>query len=132
MKYLFFLFLFLTAILYGCATEIGGTGRAPVGQTEQSPAGSLHNPIIDSDISLSEALRKESPPEFKERQRLINVLYYSFDGKIHKGQLVIDGRLAEDIREVFRVALKDKFPIASVVPISHDKFFKNGKWNEDD
>jgi len=112
--------------------EFSGAGRTPAGQVEQSPAGSLQNPIIDSDISLSEALRKESPPEFKERQRLIEVLYYSFDGKIHKGQVVIDERLVEDIREGFRVALENKFPITSVIPISHDRFFNNGKWNEDD
>ncbi|MDP2928420.1 MAG: M15 family metallopeptidase [Candidatus Omnitrophota bacterium] len=123
-KYLFFFLLFLIAVLFGCAIEIRGVGR--------TPAGSLQNPIIDSDISLTEALRKESPPEFKERLRLVDVLYYSFDGKIHKGQLVIDERLVEDIREVFRVALENKFPIASVIPISHDRFFKNGKWNEDD
>jgi len=127
-KYLFFLLLFLTAILFGCVT----VERTPAGQAEQSPSGSLKNPIIDSDISLSEALRKPSPPEFKEKQRLIDVLYYSFDGKIHKGQIVIDERLVGDIQEVFRVALEDKFPITSVIPVSHVRFFKNGKWNEDD
>ncbi|MFH1191446.1 MAG: M15 family metallopeptidase [Candidatus Omnitrophota bacterium] len=104
----------------------------PDGQFTRLPAGSLRDPIIDSDISLFEALKKESPPEFKEKQRIIDVLYYSFDGKIHKGQLVIDERLIEDIREIFRVALEDKFPINSVIPISHDRFFKNEKWNEDD
>ncbi len=95
-------------------------------------AGSLQNPIIDSDISLSEALKKESPPEFKKRQKIIDLLYYSFDGKIHKGQLVIDKRLVKDIREVFRVAFENRFPITSVIPISHDRFYNDGKWNEDD
>jgi hypothetical protein len=104
----------------------------PGGQFVRPPAGSLQDPIIDSDISLSEALKKEAPSEFKERQRLIAVLYYSFDGKIHKGQLVIDERLVADIRKVFRVALENKFPITSVIPISHQRFFKEGKWNEDD
>lgn len=94
--------------------------------------GTLRLPIIDSDMTLREALRKECPPEFKERQKLVDVIYYSFDGKIHKGQLVIDEKLVEDIREIFRVALKHKFPIASVIPISHNRFLKNGKWNEDD
>ena len=46
--------------------------------------------------------------------------------------MVIDARLVEDIREVFRVALENKFPITSVIPISSDRFFKDGKWNEDD
>jgi len=131
-KYLLFFLLFLVVVLSGCATKFRGAGTTPVGQLTQSSLGTLQNPIIDSDMSLPEALRKESPPEFKARQRLVDVVYYSFDGKIHKGQLVIDGRLVEDIREVFRVALEYKFPIGSVIPISHDRFFKNGKWNEDD
>ena len=116
-KYLFFFLLFSAVVSSGCAT---------------APVGSLQDPIVDSNISLQEALRKESPPEFKKRQRLVDVLYYSFDGKIHKGQVVIDERLVGDIQEVFGVVLKTKFPITSVIPISHDRFFKNKKWNEDE
>ncbi|PIQ86731.1 MAG: hypothetical protein COV73_04305, partial [Candidatus Omnitrophica bacterium CG11_big_fil_rev_8_21_14_0_20_43_6] len=108
------LLLFLTAILSGCATGISGARRAAPVQFEQSPEGSLQNPIIDSNITLVEALKKYAPPEFKKRQGFVEVLYYSFDGKIHQGQLVIDKRLMEDIREVFRVALENKFPIGSV------------------
>ena len=126
-KYSFIFILLLVVVLSGCATL-----RKPSGQLEQFPLGSLHNPIVDSNITLTQALKKESPPEFKKRQKLIDVIYYSFDGKIHKGQLVIDERLVGDIRKVFRVALKDKFPVNSVIPISSDRFFKNGKWNDDD
>lgn len=98
---------------------------------EYSP-GSIENPIVDSNITLSEALEKPAPVEFKNKQKIVDVLYYSFDGKIHKGQLVIDGRLEADIKEIFKVALENKFPINSVIPISHKKFFKEGKWNDDD
>jgi len=87
---------------------------------------------IDSNITLSDALRKEGPEEIKQRQRLVEVSYYSFDGRIHKGQVVIDERLAGDIKEVFRAALEEKFPISSAIPISHDRFYSGGKWNEDD
>jgi len=128
-KYLFF--LFLTAALSGCATQFSGVGITPAGQLNQ-PIGTIENPIVDSNTTLSAALKKYAPPKFKIRQRLIDLLYYSFDGKIHKGQLVIDARLVGDIREVFRVALESKFPINSVIPISDERFFKDGKWNEDD
>ena len=133
-KYPYLFLLFLTAVSSGCATKFSAVERIPaaVPVFVSSPAGSLENPIVDSDISLSEALRKGGPVKFKKRQRLVEILYYSFDGKIHKGQLVIDARLVADIREVFRVALESKFPITSVIPISHDRFFKDGKWNEDD
>ncbi len=123
-KYLFFLFLVI--VLSGCATV-----RAPVRELEQQRIGTIENPIVDSNITLSEALMKYAPSKFKKRQRLIEVLYYSFDGKIHKGQLVIDERLVRDIQEVFRVALRTKFPINSVIPVSHSRFYKNGVWNGD-
>jgi hypothetical protein len=130
-KYLFFFLLFLIAALCGCAAQLSGV-RMPPEQLVRLPAGTLQDPIIDSDITLAQALRKYSPLEFRERQRLIDVLYYSLDGKIHKGQLVIEERLVEDIREVFRVAFENRFPIGSVIPISHDKFYKDGEWNEDE
>jgi len=120
--------IFLALILSGCAT-VGIEKRK---EPERAALGSLQNPIIDSDMTLSMAFRKYSPPEFKRRQRLVDLLYYSFDGKVHKGQLVIDERLVPDIREVFRVALNTGFPIKSVIPISNDRFYKNGLWNSDD
>lgn len=134
-KYSILTLLFLTAVLSGCATiERPAVGPTPTKRVEPARAalGTLDDPVIDSDISLDEALRKYSPQEFKQKQRLVEVLYYSFDGKIHRGQIIIDSRLVKDIQEVFRVAFKYKFPIMSVIPISHDKFFSDGKWNEDD
>lgn len=127
-KFLVFLILFLS----GCATPAGnGVKVAQVLQPQVYPLGSLENPLIDSDISLSQALKKYTPIEIKERQEIVEVLYYSFDGKVHKGQIVIEKRLVEDIKEVFRVALNAKFPIYSVIPISHHRFYNDGKWNED-
>jgi len=122
----------LSLILPGCVVKSGSLKPELHQYGESFPKGSFQNPIIDSDISLFEALRKKAPAEFKDRQVILDVFYYSFDGRIHKGQIVIDKRLAKDIGEVFRIALESKFPIGSAIPISHDKFYKNGKWNEDD
>src|SRR5205085_1348142 len=59
-------------------------------------------PILDSAITLPEALKGESAPEdIRSSQRLVNVRYYSFDGKVHEGQIVIHKDLADDIRKVF-------------------------------
>lgn len=126
------LLVFFVLFLSGCAIRTGsGPGIAPVLQPQIHPLGSLENPVIDSNMTLAMALKKYAPLELKERQGIVEVLYYSFDGKIHKGQIVIEKRLVEDIKEIFRVALKAKFPIQSVIPISHDRFYENGKWNED-
>jgi hypothetical protein len=131
-KYLILVILFLAFILSGCVTGIKSAPKIPAEQFKPLPAGSLGNPIVDSNITLIEALKKYAPDEFKRNQKLIKVLYYSFDGKIHQGQLVIDQRLISDIQEIFQVVLENKFPIGSVIPISSVKFFKAGEWNEDD
>jgi len=131
-KHISFIFLILILFLSGCATELNSREIILSTQVQSKPQGTLKNPIIDSNISLAQALKKYAPPEFKRRQKLINLIYYSFDGKVHQGQLLIDERLIGDIQEVFRVALENKFPIYSVIPISSEKFFKDGKFNEDD
>lgn len=123
------LVVLLLLISSGCAVRNMPTEEAV--QYSAAP-GTLENPIIDSRMTLTDALRKYAPPEFKDKQKIVEVVYYSFDGKIHQGQLVIDRRLVQDIQEVFRVALENKFPINSVIPISDDRFYKDGKWNEDD
>ena len=55
----------------------------------------------------------------------------SFDGKIHQGQLVLDKKLAKDIEIIFKLAFAEKFPILSVIPVSHPNFRKNGRWDDD-
>ena len=95
--------------------------------------GTYENPIIDSDMSYEQAfegLSAHCPLNIKNRQRLINVKYYSFDNRIHQGQMVIDRDLADDIEFAFREALKEKFPVNSVIPISHVSFRGNGLWDD--
>ena len=102
--------------------------------SEVEETGTLNNPIICSNMSWEEAMRNaapECPPEISEKQKVVNILYYSFDGKTRKGQVVIDERLAQDIKIVFQTALKKKFPIKSVIPISDARFLKQGKWSDD-
>ena len=91
--------------------------------------------LIDSDMSYEEAvlnnLAEDCPEEITNRQVLVSILYYSFDGEVHRGQLILDKRLAKDIEEVFRLILKIKFPIESVIPMSHKTFLKDGKWDDE-
>ncbi|MDM8537716.1 M15 family metallopeptidase [Desulfobacterales bacterium HSG17] len=86
------------------------------------PPGSLNNPIIDSKLTWNQALIKKSgltaPEDIIIDQVLLTVLYYSFDNKIHQGQIVIHKDLSADIKMIFTLALKEKFPFASVIPIS--------------
>src|ERR1700752_1582080 len=66
--------------------------------------GTLKRPIIDSRMTEKEAfdgLDPKCPEEIRKRQRLIAVKYYSTDGRVHQGQLVIDADLVSDVKKVF-------------------------------
>jgi hypothetical protein len=74
--------------------------------------------IIDSDYSAETALSGISiPDEIKRNLRLVNVNYYSFDNKLHSGQLVINKNLISDIKKIFSTITEKKFPVAKVIPI---------------
>jgi peptidoglycan L-alanyl-D-glutamate endopeptidase CwlK len=74
--------------------------------------------IVDSDMTLEEALKgSKAPQKILDEQILLNVEYFSFDGKLHRGQLVINKAVKDDIVYVFEMMKKDKFPIAKCIPI---------------
>ena len=107
----------------------GSTGR---GQTKGR--GTARHPIIDSKISKKEAfdgLDPKCPDDIRKRQRLVTVKYYSSDKLIHRGQLVIDVDLKNDIKKVFALTLKEHFPIYSVIPISAKRFRKDNRWDDE-
>lgn len=74
--------------------------------------------IIDSDLTLEEAIAGSTAPKnIIAEQVLVDVEYYSFDGKLHRGQLVIHKELQQNIVAIFELIKQEKFPIARVVPI---------------
>ena len=82
--------------------------------------------IIDSHITLGESLKgKEIPNTNTKNLRIINVEYYSFDNRLHMGQVVIHKDLAGDIKEIFTLIKEKKFPIKKVIPI------KNYNWSDE-
>lgn len=101
----------------------------------QTPSrGTLKRPIIDSAMGEREAfdgLDPQCPEEIRKRQRLINVEYYSTDRLIHRGQLVVDTDLVSDVKRVFALMLRERFPVHSVIPISDMRFRKDGRWDDE-
>lgn len=83
--------------------------------------------IIDSALSIRDAIKQNPalpcPPDILARQKLITVRYYSFDGNIHQGQIVVDEDLVTDVKDAFILLLQEKFPITSVIPIADPKFY---------
>ena len=88
--------------------------------------GEMNNPIIDSQMSVEEALipnpNFEISSEIFKKQILLNVIYLSFDNKYHQGQIVVHPDLELDVKELFEMMLEIKFPIFSVIPIVDKKF----------
>lgn len=85
------------------------------------------NPIIDSDITKQQALaqnpnKPKAPKEILDQQELLSVTYFSFDSKLHRGQIVIHRDLSNDIIDLFKLALDIKFPVAKVVPSAHPDY----------
>jgi len=106
----------------------------PPSYAETPQGGTSKHPIIDSKMTESDAfdgLDPKCPKEIRERQEVVKLKYYSADGKIHQGQLVIDAALKNDIKKVFALALKERFPIYSVIPISGKRFRKDGRWDDE-
>jgi len=58
------------------------------------------------------------PEHIISNQVLMDVVHWGFDGGLHRGQLVVDARLVEDMQLVFAQMLILGFPLESVIPIS--------------
>lgn len=82
--------------------------------------------IIDSDLTFEESIAGISiPVSVKNNLVLIEVQYYSFDEKLHQGQLLVHKSVVEDLKEIFEIIKEIKFPVHKVVPIV------NYGWNDE-
>lgn len=73
--------------------------------------------IIDCSYSIEEAINGNEIPESIIKQLiLIDVEYYAFDDKLHKGQLVVNKKVSKDVVEIFKFIKTSRFPIAKVIP----------------
>ena len=85
-----------------------------IGNSQQNP----EQIIIDSKLSFSEAIEgTKAPKNIIDELVILDVEYYSFDKKLHRGQLIIHKALKTDILEIFDFIKSSKFPIDKVIPI---------------
>ncbi len=74
--------------------------------------------IVDSELTLEEALAGlKIPQNIRKTLAIITVKYWGFDNKIHKGQLVINKKLSDEVKQIFNEIFNLRFPIKSVIPI---------------
>ncbi|MCW5942521.1 MAG: M15 family metallopeptidase [Fimbriimonadaceae bacterium] len=73
--------------------------------------------VVDSSLTRELALAGSSAPRsVLARQALVEVGYVGFDGKPHRGQLVVDRSLAREVRAIFAEIERARFPIARAIP----------------
>ena len=74
--------------------------------------------IVDCHYTLDEAMAgSKAPKNILQQLQLVDVKYYSTDGKIHKGQILTNKKLVNKIEILFHFILQNKFPIAQAIPI---------------
>lgn len=74
--------------------------------------------IIDSSLTFEEATAGINIHQtILQNLKLIDVQYYSFDNKLHQGQLLIHKSVEKDLLEIFEIIKEIKFPIEKAVPI---------------
>lgn len=75
--------------------------------------------IVDSSMSFAEAVEgSTAPEEIILTLSLVDVLYYSFDGEKHRGQIIVNRELEDDVYEIFNFIEKAFFPVGKVIPIA--------------
>lgn len=74
--------------------------------------------IIDSSLTFEDATAGINIPQsILQSLILIDVQYYSFDDKLHQGQLLIHKSAEKDLLEIFEIIKEIRFPIEKAVPI---------------
>lgn len=74
--------------------------------------------IVDSDMTFEESIvGTPAPPSTIETLCVAPVRYYSADGRLHQGQLVIHQALRGDVTAVFRLIEETRFIVNKVVPM---------------
>jgi peptidoglycan LD-endopeptidase CwlK len=74
--------------------------------------------IIDCNYIFEEAISGlEIPKSIINQITLIDVEYYSFDNKLHKGQILLNKKAVKDIKNIFEFIKSSHFPIAKVIPV---------------
>lgn len=74
--------------------------------------------VVDSDLSFEESVDGISIPlSIINNLVLLDVFYYSYDGKLHKGQVLVNKEVQQDIQEIFEFIKETRFPVEKVIPI---------------
>lgn len=83
--------------------------------------------MSDMDIHKHQNPQSVAPTHIIERQRILSVQHFGFDGVVHEGLIVVHEEVAKDVTDFFALAYDIKFPIEKVIPISDKKY----QWDDE-
>lgn len=121
MKRIIFLLLFIFSLIFSC-TESRKQLSHPVSASEDPVISSIEpfreDTIVDSDYTFEEAVAgTRAPQQIIDQLELIDITYLSTDGKIHKGQILTNQKLVDDIIHLFGFMLNEGFVVEKAIPI---------------
>jgi hypothetical protein len=111
---------FISVVLFSSLTSIilAQQNSQSIGYIPTNEQAAKSKEIIDADYTFEEACEGITIPHaVKEELELVTVSYYGFDGLLHRGQIIVNKKVAGDIVEIFNVIKETKFPVEKVVPI---------------
>jgi len=112
-KCLKFTVLFSLIFFYACKSD----KKERIQVVTQTKKELKDTAIVDCNYTFEEAISgTEAPDQIINELQLVDVWYYSIDGKLHKGQIVTNKKIVGELKEIFEFILKTKFPIAHVIP----------------
>ncbi|HEY5590024.1 MAG TPA: M15 family metallopeptidase [Paludibacter sp.] len=113
-KFLSFLSLIFFITFFSCSPDKKNSNSAEPTKIDKTN----NTVIVDCHYTFEEAIAGSKAPKVVIQQlQLINVHYYSTDGKIHVGQILTNREIAEDLLHLFDFMLQVRFPIAKAIPI---------------
>ncbi len=117
MKFLLLIFLMLEVTCnHSRKLSVDESGKIEEPDSIQSQF--VQDTIIDSDYSFTEAIAGSSAPEYIiDQLKLITVHYVSTDGCIHRGQILTNSDIADDLSEMFDFMLSHDFVVEKAIPI---------------
>jgi hypothetical protein len=75
--------------------------------------------VVDSDLTFDQAMAgRKVPQDVRRSLRLVSVVYLGFDGRRHRGQLVVSASVSSEVQEIFAELERVRFPIEAVVPVA--------------
>lgn len=112
------IFNIISVFLIFCFFSCSNKKENPIDKVNSSNSTPKEKLIIDSHYTFNEAIAgSKAPKEVLEQLQMVNVKYYSTDGKLHQGQLLTNKKIAHDLIKLFEFILQSHFPIAHAIPI---------------